>query len=294
VTRADVARPLLRFRDKVLPDRTLVMAIVNRTPDSFYDRGRTYALGSAMERIDQVVDEGADIVDIGGVKAAPGDDVPLDEELGRVLLLVEHARARHPQVVLSVDTWRSEVADVVCRAGADLVNDAWQAADLRTARVAAAHGAGLVCTHAGGLPPRTRPHRVTYADVVEDVLRTCTRLAETALRAGVPRESLVVDPGHDFGKNSRHSFEVTRRLGELTATGWPVLCSVSRKDFLGEALDLPPEERLEATLAVTAISTWLGARIFRAHDVAATVRAVRTVDLLLGRVDLAVARRGLA
>jgi dihydropteroate synthase len=278
----------------VLPDRTLVMGIVNRTPDSFYDRGRTYALGAAMDRVDQVVEEGADIVDIGGVKAAPGDDVSPDEELDRVLLLVEQARARHPGTVLSVDTWRSDVADVVCRAGADLVNDAWQAADPRTAQVAAAHGAGLVCTHAGGLPPRTRPHRVTYDDVVEDVVRTCCRLATTALRAGVPSESLVVDPGHDFGKNSRHSFEVTRRLGELAATGWPVLCSVSRKDFLGEALDLPPEDRLEATLAVTAVSTWLGSRIFRAHDVAATVRAVRTVDLLLGRGDLTVARRGLA
>jgi dihydropteroate synthase len=278
----------------VLPDRTLVMGIVNRTPDSFYDRGRTYAFGAAMDRVDQVVEEGADIVDIGGVKAAPGDDVSPDEELDRVLLLVEQARARHPGTVLSVDTWRSDVADVVCRAGADLVNDAWQAADPRTAEVAAAHGVGLVCTHAGGLPPRTRPHRVTYDDVVENVVRTCSRLATTALRAGVPAESLVVDPGHDFGKNSRHSFEVTRRLGELTATGWPVLCSVSRKDFLGEALDLPPEDRLEATLAVTAVSTWLGSRIFRAHDVAATVRAVRTVDLLLGRGDLTVARRGLA
>jgi dihydropteroate synthase len=285
----------LRFRDKEMPEgRTLVMGIVNRTPDSFFDRGRTYALDAALDRVDQVVEEGADVVDIGGVKAAPGDDVSEVEERERVVELVERARERHPRVVLSVDTFRSEVAEAVLRAGADLVNDAWGAPDSRTAHVAAQHGAGLVCTHAGGLAPRTRPHRVQYNDPVADVVRTVKRLANSAVAAGVPRESVLVDPGHDFGKNSRHSLEVTRRLDEVVATGWPVLCALSRKDFLGEVLDLPPDERLEGTLAATAVSTWLGARMFRAHDVLATVRVTRTVDALMGRGDLALARRGLA
>jgi dihydropteroate synthase len=270
------------------------MAIVNRTPDSFFDRGRTFALSAALDRVDRVVEEGADIVDLGGVKAAPGGEVSVDEEIRRVLPLLERARDRYPRVVLSVDTWRSEVAEAACRAGADLVNDSWQAPDPRTAEIAAVHGAGLVCTHAGGLPPRTRPHRVSYPDVVDDVVRTCVRLATAAVAAGVSPDSVVVDPGHDFGKNSRHSLQVTRRLGELVATGWPVLCALSRKDFLGEVLDALPDQRLEPTLAATAVSAWLGGRIFRAHDVAATVRVVRTVDALLGRRDLAAPRRGLA
>jgi dihydropteroate synthase len=275
-------------------DEPVVMAIVNRTPDSFYDRGRTYALAAALDRVDQVVDEGAAIVDIGGVKAAPGDDVTGEEEARRVVGLVEAVRARHPDVVLSVDTYRSDVADTVCRAGADLLNDAWGGVDPELAVVAARHGVGLVCTHAGGLAARTRPHRIEYDDVVADVVRTVTALAQRAVALGVERNAVLVDPGHDFGKNSRHSLEVTRRLDELVDTGWPVLVALSRKDFVGEALDLPTDERLDGTLAATAVSAWLGARVFRAHDVIATVRVVRMVSAIAGRTDLAIARRGLA
>ena len=161
-------------------------------------------------------------------------------------------------------------------------------------QVAAAHGDGLVCTHAGGLPPRTRPHRVQYDDVVEDVRRTVVALAERAVSLGVPRESVLIDPGHDFGKNSRHSLEITRRASELVATGWPVLFALSRKDFVGEVLDLPPDDRLEGTLAATAVAAWAGVRVFRAHDVAATVRVLRMVDAPRGDRDLAVGRRALA
>src|SRR5258707_1318490 len=125
------------------------MAIVNATPDSFFDRGRTYGTSAALERIDQVVAEGAGIIDIGGVKAAPGGEVDADEELRRVLPVVEGARERHPGVVLSVDTWRADVADVLCRAGADVLNDSWGGVDPELASVAAKHGSGLVCTHAG-------------------------------------------------------------------------------------------------------------------------------------------------
>ncbi len=285
----------MKFRGKQLPlDRSIVMAIVNRTPDSFYDRGRTYTLHTALERVDQVVDEGADIVDIGGVKAAPGDEVSTDEEVRRVVELVEAVRARYPQLVISVDTYRSEVADAVCRAGADLVNDAWQASDPRTAEVAARHGAGLVCTHAGHLRPQTRPHRVEYKDVLGDVVDVLVTLADRAVAVGVEKESVLIDPGHDFGKNTRHSLALTAGLAGLVDTGWPVLVALSRKDFVGEVLDLPPSDRLEGTLAATAVSAWLGARVFRAHDVAATARALRVVDALQGRRPLAVGRRGLA
>jgi dihydropteroate synthase len=285
----------LRLGNRTFGDTELVvMAIVNRTPDSFFDRGATYALDAAVDRADQAVAEGAGIIDVGGVKAGPGDPVDLTEELRRTADLVAALRERHPGVVISVDTWRSEVADVVCGLGCDLVNDAWGGSDDRLVEVAAAHGAGVVCTHAGGLPPRTRPHRPAYDDVVADVLRVTTGLAERAVAAGVRRDAVLVDPGHDFGKNSRHSLEITRRLGDLVATGWPVLVSVSRKDFVGEILDLPPDERLEGTLAVTALTAWLGARVFRAHDVAATRRVLDVVEAVRGDRDLRTARRGLA
>ena len=270
------------------------MAIVNATPDSFFDRGRTFGTAAALERVDEVVAEGAEIVDIGGIKAAPGGDVDAAEELRRVLPVVEGARARHPDVVLSVDTWRSEVADVLCRAGADVINDAWGAVDPPLAEVAATHHAGLVCTHAGGQSPRTRPHRVWYDDVVAETTAYMVGLAEDALEAGVRRDGIVIDPAHDFGKNSRHSLLLTRRTDALVATGWPVLVAMSRKDFVGEVLDLLPDDRLEGTLAASAVAAWLGARIFRAHDVTATHRALQTVAAIRGDVDLAVGRRALA
>ena len=286
--------PLRLGRRTFGPGEPVVMAIVNRTPDSFYDRGRTYALDAALARVDQVVDEGAAIVDIGGVKAAPGEQVPPQEEARRVIEVVERVRARHPDVVISVDTYRAAVGELVCQAGADLLNDSWGGWEPELAEVAARHDVGLVCTHTGGVPPRTRPHRVQYDDVVTDVVGAVVALAERAVALGVRRDAVLIDPAHDFGKNSRHSLEVTRRLDELVATGWPVLVALSRKDFIGEVLDLPPDDRLEGTLAATAVSAFLGARVFRAHDVAATLRVVRTVAAVRGDLDLAVGRRGLA
>ena len=282
------------LRDKTMPAGSLVMAILNRTPDSFYDKGRTYDLGAALAHADQAVAEGAHIIDIGGVKAGPGAEVTADEEVRRVVPLIEAVRGRHPRIAISVDTFRASVADQACQAGADLVNDAWQAPEPAVAEVAATHGAGLVCTHAGGQRPRTRPHRVEYDDVVTEVVDVLTALAESAVKAGVRRESILIDPGHDFGKNSRHSLAVTAALPRLVETGWPVLVALSRKSFIGEVLDVPADERLEGTLAATAVSAWLGARVFRAHDVAATVRALQVVEAIAGRRDLAIGRRGLA
>jgi dihydropteroate synthase len=272
----------------------VLMAIVNRTPDSFYDRGATYAMGAALARVDQVVAEGADMVDVGGVKAAPGDDVDPAEEIRRTVDLVAAVREAHPGLPISIDTWRASVAREALAAGADVVNDAWGGVDPALPHVAAEFGAGLVCTHAGGLPPRTRPHRVAYDDVVADIVARTTALAETAVVAGVDRERVVIDPGHDFGKNTRHSLEATRRLGELVATGWPVLVALSNKDFVGETLDVPLEERLTGTLATTAVSAWLGARLFRAHDVAATRQTLDMVASIQGTRSPVRTTRGLA
>ena len=258
------------------------MAIVNRTPDSFYDQGATFALAAALDRIDQVVSEGADIVDVGGVKAGHGTAVSAEDEIERTVSLVEGTRRRHPDLVISVDTYRAEVADAVCAAGADLVNDTWAGADPGVAVVAARRGAGLVCSHVGRQAPRTDPHRVAYDDVVADVVTKTTALAERAVAIGVRRDGILIDPTHDFGKNTWHSLQLTRSLGELVGTGWPVLVSMSRKDFVGETLDIPVEERLPGTLAATAVAAWLGVRVFRAHDVIATRQVLDMVAAIRG------------
>ena len=271
-----------------------LMAIINRTPDSFYDSGATYDLDAALRSLDEAVAAGADIVDVGGVKAGYGPVVDAEEELRRTADFVTEARSKHPQLVISIDTWRAEVADKLCSLGADLINDTWAGHDPELTAVAAAHGAGLVCSHSGGLGPRTDPHRVGYDDVVADVIETVTGLADKALAAGVRRDGILIDPTHDFGKNTRHSLELTRRLGELVNTGWPVLVALSNKDFVGETLDRDKDHRLPGTLASTAISAWLGARVFRAHNVAETRQTLDMVASIQGNRPPAVARRGLA
>lgn len=276
------------------PHEPVIMAIVNRTPDSFYDQGATFRDEPALARVDQAVAEGAAIIDIGGVKAGPGEEVTAEEEARRTVGFVAEVRRRFPDVIISVDTWRHEVGEAVCEAGADLLNDAWGGVDPRLAEVAARYGVGLVCTHAGGAEPRTRPHRIAYDDVVADILRVTVGLAERAVALGVPRESVLIDPGHDFGKNTRHSLEATRRLGEMVETGWPVLVSLSNKDFVGETLDRPVKERVVGTLATTAVSAWLGAQVYRVHEVAETRQVLDMVASIAGHRPPTVARRGLA
>jgi dihydropteroate synthase len=275
-------------------DALLIMAIVNRTPDSFYDRGATYEFDLALQRVHDVVRDGAEIVDIGGVKAAPGATVTVDEEIARTASLVAAVRADFPDVAISVDTWRHEVGEAACHAGADILNDAWGGWDPALAEVAARFGAALVCTHAGGVEPRTRPHRVCYEDIVADVLARTVVEAERAVALGVDPDSVLIDPGHDFGKNTRHSLEVTRRLADLVASGWPVLVSLSNKDFVGETLGRPVGERLLGTLAATSISAWLGARVFRAHNIAETRQTLDMVAAIRGTRPPARTVRGLA
>ena len=272
----------------------LVMAIVNRTPDSFYDKVATWGLAAAFDRVRKVVAEGADIVDIGGIKAAPGVAIDADEEKARVVDFVAAVRAEHPDLIISVDTWRAEVARAVLEVGADVINDAWGGADAAVPAVVAEFDAGLICTHTGGVTPRTRPHRIDYDDVMADVIDSLAFQAERAEAAGVARDRIVIDPAHDFGKNTRHSLEVTRRLAELTGLGWPSLVSLSNKDFVGEALDLPVGERLTGTLAATAICAWLGANIYRVHEVVETRQTLDMVAAIAGELPPARTTRGLS
>ncbi|MGL5867307.1 MAG: dihydropteroate synthase [Dermatophilaceae bacterium] len=272
----------------------LVMAIINRTPDSFYDKGLTWAEDAALERVREVVAQGADLVDIGGIKAAPGVEVDSVEEMRRVVGFVERVRHEHPDLLISVDTWRAEVARAVCAAGADVINDAWGGVDAELPTVAAEFGAALVCTHTGGQAVRTRPHRVEYDDLMADIVASVTGQAERAVSLGVKRERVLIDPAHDFGKNTWHSLEATRRLPQLVATDWPVLVSLSNKDFIGESLNLPVGERLTGTLAATAVSAWLGAHVYRVHEVVETRQVLDMVSVIAGDLPPARVIRGLA
>jgi dihydropteroate synthase len=276
------------------PRQLLVMAIVNRTPDSFYRPGITWDESAALDRVHEVVAEGADIIDIGGVPAAPGATVDAGEEIRRTAGFVAAVRAAYPDVVISSDTWRHEVGREVCAAGADLLNDSWGGFDAKLAEVAAEYEAGLVCAHVGRQQPRTRPFRVAYPDVMADVLDQTLGQARRAVAAGVDPARIVIDPAHDFGKNTWHSLEITRRLDEMSATGWPVLVSLSNKDFVGETLNVPPEERVTGTLAATAISAWHGARIYRVHQVRQTRQVLDMVSAIRGDLPPARAVRGLA
>lgn len=286
-------RPPLGIQTLDLDRQVAVMAIVNRTPDSFSDQGRTYQLVAAVDHALAQVAAGADIVDVGGVKAGPGPVVDVDEERRRVLPFVEAFRARC-EVLLSVDTFRATVAAEALDAGADIINDVSGMSEPEIADVVAARpGAALVIMHAGGAP-RTRPFRPTYLpDVTTAVVQELARLAEEAHRRGVAAHRIVVDPGHDFAKNTAHSLELTRRLPEVRALGYPVLVSLSNKDFLGESLGLPVDQRGEASLAAAVAAVQLGANLVRVHDTRSSVRAIRTLEAILGRRRPLVSARGL-
>ncbi len=285
----------LTFRGRrVVRDRALVMAIVNRTPDSFFDKGATYTDAAAHDAVRSALAAGADVVDVGGVKAGPGDLVDVDEEVRRTVPFVAAIRDEFPDVVISIDTWRAEVGRLCAEAGADIINDTWAGADPALADVAAEHGCGFVCSHTGGAVPRTRPHRVHYDDVVRDVVEQTTRAAEALVARGVPRAGILIDPTHDFGKNTWHGLELLRRMDEIVDTGWPVLMALSNKDFIGETLGQPVDQRHEGTLAATALAASAGAAMFRAHDVEATRRVLEMTSSIQGLRPPHRAVRGLA
>jgi dihydropteroate synthase len=286
----------LRLRGRTFsPGQSGLLAVINRTPDSFYDAGRYVDDTVALEAVALAVAQGADAVDIGGVRAGPGPEVSVAEELDRVVSFIAAIRAAHPDLVISIDTWRASVADAACSAGADLVNDAWAGHDPELAAVAGAHGAGYVCAHTGGHPPRTDPQRVRYDDVVSATVGDLTRQVEAALAAGVREDGLLIDAAQDFGKNTYHSLQVTGHVSELVDTGWPVLLAVSNKKFIAETLGLDgnKSDRVTGTLATTAVAVWEGVRLVRAHDVAQTRQVLDMVAALRSGLP-ALARRALA
>ena len=263
-----------------LGNRVAVMAIVNRTPDSFYDDGATFALDKAVAAALSAAADGADLVDIGGVPFGRGPAVSQQEEIDRVVPVVEAIHAAS-DIVISVDTFNSEVARLSIAAGAGVINDTSGLWDENMAGVVAASDATLVLTHSLA-PPRSEPPRPQYTDVVLEVVDFLRDRVGRAVEAGIPHERLVVDPGHDLNKNTLHSIEITRRLEEVVAIGLPTLVAVSRKDFVGEVLDATKAHRLEGSLAAAVVCVMKGARIVRMHDVRAAVAAMRMTEALLG------------
>lgn len=272
--------------------RPAMMAIVNRTPDSFYDKGSTFTDDAALARVRSCIDAGAEIIDIGGVKAGRGDPVSIAEEIDRVVPFVSAVRAEFPSVYISVDTYRAPVGEAAIIAGAHLINDTWAGADPELVDVAGHYHRGLVCSHTGGMEPRTLPRRVHYDDLIGDVIRFTTQRAEHAVNCGVPEDKVLIDPTHDFGKNTFHSLALVRHARDLVSTGWPVLMALSNKDFVGETVGRPVDQRLAGTLAATALAAAQGVSVFRVHEVAENLDACRMALAVQGIIPPYATTRG--
>lgn len=258
-----------------------VMAVVNRTPDSFFDQGATFALHAAVEAVLAADRHGADWVDIGGVPFAPGPALAWQDEAERVVPVIQGVRAAGSDVIISVDTFNARVARAALEAGADVINDTTGLWDPELAPVVAESGAHLVLTHSLAAPRTVYP-RPQYGDVTGEVVTFLESRVERAVAAGVDESRLIVDPGHDLNKNTTHSLTITREFARIAALGFPALAAVSNKDFIGESLGLPKTERLAGSLAAAAFCLHEGARVIRMHDVAASVSAARLFECVAG------------
>jgi dihydropteroate synthase len=261
----------------------LIVGVLNATPDSFFDRGRYFDRAAALARADEMVGEGADLVEVGGESARPGPPVSAGEEMRRVVPLVQALVARLC-VPVTVDTRKPEVARQAIRAGAVLVNDISGLADPRMAEVAAESGAALVVMHIQGRPKVRQPFP-RYESVVDDVYTFLEERTAAARAAGVPPARLVIDPGFSFGKTPRHDLELLRGLGEFRSLGYPIYLATSRKNYIRDLLGLPIHDLLEGTAAAVAYGVAQGARLVRTHDVRFMARLVRMTRMIAPEPD---------
>lgn len=255
------------------------MGILNRTPDSFYDRGKYLDLDLAIRRAEEMLEEGVDVIDVGGEKAGPGTPVSVEEETRRVVPAIETIR-RRTRTPISVDTFKPDVARRAVEAGADIINSIGGFEDPEMRRVAANTGAAAVVMHIR-LQPRVADPHPTYEDVVQAVRSFLLKRADQCIEDGIAPDRIVVDPGPGFGKTSEQDVQVLRHLGDLTNLSYPVLLAVSRKRFIGEVLGLDTDDRLEGSLAVAAWGTMCGVAFIRTHDVKATKRVVQMTEAVL-------------
>jgi dihydropteroate synthase len=301
---SEMQQALARYaRDDVLPmeigkrsfewgSRTYIMGVVNVTPDSFSGDGLGQDVDKALDQAQRMVEEGADIIDVGGESTRPGSKpISAEEELRRVIPVVE-GLVQRTDVPVSIDTYKSEVASESVEAGASLINDVWGLRmDPRVGEVAAEHKVPLVLMHNRSRPKDAvqterlggRYLGVDYEDLMADILRELRESIDLALEAGVERERIIVDPGLGFGKTVEQNLQVIANLAELRVLGRPILLGPSRKSFVGYTLDLPPEERVEGTAAAVAVGIAEGADIVRVHDVKEMTRVARTTDAIVRR-----------
>jgi dihydropteroate synthase len=273
--------PTLRLGDRALDvrARTIVMGILNRTPDSFYDQGATWSFDAFLERADALARDGADLLDVGGVKAGPGPEVDEAEELERVVPAIEALHARF-DVPISVDTWRASVLDAACSAGAVVGNDISGFADPEYLRVAAKHDVTVVATHIR-LAPRVPDPEPKYDDLVEDVVAFLVDRAQRAEAVGLAPAQIVLDAGLDLGKTPAQSAVLLRESERLASLGYPLLLSASNKRFVGELLGLDVADRREESLASVAYGVAHGCRIVRVHDVQGSARVCRVIEAIV-------------
>jgi len=272
----------LRSRDIDLEQKVVVMGILNVTPDSFYDGGRYTGEDEALARVEEMIGEGADIIDVGGESVRPGvDPIGLNEELGRVIPVIEKIKKQF-SIPICVDTYKAEVARQAIEEGAEMVNDISALRfdpDLR--KIVAGYGVPVVLMHIKGTPKNMQDNP-RYGSLMEEIISYLDSSIKLAEEAGADGRGIIVDPGIGFGKTTAHNLEILRRLEELASLGKPILVGLSRKSFIGNVLGLPQEERLEGGLAATCMAVWRGARLVRTHDVSPTRRAVDMVQAILG------------
>jgi dihydropteroate synthase len=286
---------LLATKPQPLPigGRTLIMGVLNCTPDSFYDGGKYFSHEAAVTHGLQLVEQGADLIDVGGESTRPhgvygqgAQPVPAAEEKRRVLPVIE-ALAQKIRIPLSIDTYKAEVAEAAVQAGASLVNDiSGFQFDANMPATVARLGVPVVIMHTKGAPANMQNNPV-YENLMDELYLYFERQIDLARRAGIAEDRILIDPGIGFGKRVADNYEIIRRLPELRGLGCPILIGPSRKSFVGQALHLPPEQRLEGTAAAVAAAVMKGAQIIRVHDVMAMRRVATIADLIAGRTELA-------
>lgn len=265
-------------RQRVLSlSRPVVMGILNVTPDSFSDGGRFTELQRALSQVQQMQQQGAQIIDIGGESTRPGAaDVGLDEELSRTIPVIEAIRRHDADVVISIDTSKTEVMRQAILAGADIINDVRALADPGAMEFAATADVPVCIMHMQG-QPRSMQHQPQYQQVTDEVLDWLLQRAEQCQRAGIKASQLILDPGFGFGKTLQHNYQLLTELHRFIATGYPVLAGMSRKSMIGQLLGVGPSDRLAGSLACATIAAMQGAQIIRVHDVKETAEAMQVV-----------------
>ncbi|WP_313813580.1 dihydropteroate synthase [Glutamicibacter sp.] len=278
----DLKVPVHHFACKSIDfsQRIAVMAVINRTPDSFYDAGSTFGLDQAVEAAMNAVDAGADWLDIGGVPFSPGPELPWQEEAERIVPVIREVR-RRSDVIISADTFQPRVAQAAIDAGADVINDTTGLAYPQLAEVVAKNNVHIVLTHSLA-KPRTIYPRPHYDDVVAEVREYLQQRVELAKQFGIDESKIIIDPGHDLNKNTRHTLDITANFQGIADLGYPTLAAVSNKDFIGETLDLPKSERVIGSMVAATMCAMGGARIIRMHNIVESVQTVRLIEAAQG------------